>query len=218
RFAFVTRGGHLRVCQWQEEEPYEMEVLATCDYEGIPNYVRLTGNGRYVVVLEDKLRYFEISETGDSIKPAGELPHYAGLALGTGSRFLAAHPDGYLESIDLRKPKKSVPLSEPVQRVTSMTISDDSRVVATLDARDTMRFWLVDSDQCVLERPLPEKLKRVRFSGNGRYLAGLSENGSLQVWELEWQLDPSKPVAPPAVEQEEAPKGLWGRFKEKLGF
>ena len=109
-------------------------------------------------------------------------------------------------------------LTESVKKVTSMTISDDSRVVATLDALDTMRFWLVDSDQCVLERPLTEKLKRIRFSGNGRYLAGLSENGSLQVWELEWQLDPSKPVAPPAAEVEEVSKGLWGRLKEKLGF
>lgn len=218
RFAFVTRGGHLRVCRWQEEEPYEMEVLATCDYEGIPNYVRLTGDGRYVVVLEDKLRYFEVSETGDAVKPVGELSHYAGLAVGPQSRFLAAHPDGLLEIIDLRKPKKSVPLTESVKKVTSMTISDDSRVVATLDALDTMRFWLVDSDQCVLERPLTEKLKRIRFSGNGRYLAGLSENGSLQVWELEWQLDPSKPVAPPAAEVEEVSKGLWGRLKEKLGF
>ncbi|MFA5505812.1 MAG: protein kinase [Vulcanimicrobiota bacterium] len=215
-FALVSRSGRLCVGRWQGEEPYQMEVTAACDYEGIPNYVRLTGDGRFVIVLEDKLRYFEVSESGDSVKPVGELPYYAGLALGKGSRFLGAHPDGHLETVDLRRPKKRTPLSGVVKKITSMAMSDDGCVVATLDARDTLRFWLVESDQCVLERPLTEKLKRVRFSGNGRYLSGLAENGCLQMWELEWQLDPNRPVVASLPAQE--PRGLWGRLKTRLGL
>jgi serine/threonine protein kinase/WD40 repeat protein len=217
-FAFVTRGGELRVGRWGPEEPYEIEMMATCECDGIPSHVRVTNNARFVAVLEDELRYFEISESGDEVKPLGERPHYAGLSLGPHSGFIGAHPDGYLESLDLRRPTKGTPLSDPVKTVKSMTISDDSCVVATLDARDTLRFWLVDSDLCVLERPLTVRLKRVRFSGNGRYLAGLADNGSLLVWELEWQLDPNKPVMPPEEEAEIVNPGMWERLKQKFGF
>jgi serine/threonine protein kinase/WD40 repeat protein len=217
RFALVTRGGQLLLGQWQSQEPLELSLLASCEYEGIPHHVSLSESGEFVVVCEEKSRAFAYSEGDQTLKRKGEFPHYIGLQL-TRDRFVGAHPQGNVELIDIAKEKVLGPLQGEAKKVTCMTRTADGGVVAALDARATLRFWLVDSQQCVLERRLGVGLKWILFSGNGRYLAGLIERGSLLIWELEWQLDPSSPKVVVVEEIEVEAEGFWKKFFGFFGF
>lgn len=220
RFAFVNRGGELRLCEWGREQPFEMEVLASCAYEGVPHQVDLSDDGLRVVVGGEKSRVFVYSEEDKELKAEGDVDHNIGLPLPE-QRYIGAHARGYLDIHDLSKGKSVGEIPGEISKVTCMTRPKDGGVVATLDARDTLRFWLVEPRLCVLDRPLGERLKSVLFSGNGRYLAGLSDQGSLLIWELEWQLDPSKPRGgDKSVEPEEEPETLtlWQRIKKFFGF
>jgi len=216
RFAAVTRGGLLLIGQWQAEEPMELSILATCEYQGIPHQISVSEDGRHVVVCEEKSRVYTYSEESETIAQAFELPYSMGIQLPSGG-FVGAHPKGHLEYCGLEKRTPPEPFPGEANQLTCMSQTADGGVVATLDSRDTLKFWLVDSRQCVLERRLGVGLKWVLFSGNGRYLAGLVKRGSLLIWELEWQLDPDKPkVAEAVVPTSEETPGFWGRLLNRF--
>lgn len=217
-FAFVTRGGRLCLGNWAPESPFELKILASCDYEGIPHQVTLSNDVKYLVVVEEKSRIFVYNEAAQSLKPQGEFSHYLGSFLGQSYKFLGSHSGGFLETYNVKQQKSLARMPDQVQRVTSMTFTSDGCVVAALDLRDTLRLWLVESNFCVLERPIGERLKRLLFSGSGRYLAGLSETGSLLIWELEWQLDPSRVLLTQVHPEATESLGLWGRIKKSLGL
>ena len=221
RFAVVTEGGELLLGEWQAQEPFEMSILASCDYEGMPREVSISRDCQYLVVCEEKARIYEVTSEPWEVKPAGDCPYQSGIHLPQAGRYLGAHPNETLEIYDLAQNALVSTFPDRSGKVSCMTRTNDGGVVATLDANDTLRFWLVESQLCVLERRLGVGLRSVLFSGNGRYLAGLSEQGSLIVWELEWQLDPNKPRQTVQEVVEEAPPeklGFWSKVKMKFGF
>jgi WD40 repeat protein len=132
---------------------------------------------------------------------------------------VGALPSGTLELYDVSEEKAVTQFSGEMSRVSCITRSADGGVVATLDSKETLRFWLVESKFCVLERRMGVGLKSILFSGNGRFLGGMTEQGSLLIWELEWQLDPAKPRIKKVDEEPVAPVlSLWQKLKKKLGF
>jgi WD40 repeat protein len=90
-------------------------------------------------------------------------------------------------------------------------------VLATVDGERFLQIWLVESTHCVLERHLSEGIRTLTFSGNGRYLACLSEKGTLIVWDMEWQLDPDIVQTAPLEERLPSKTGVWSRLRAKLG-
>lgn len=219
RFAVVSDGGKLIVGEWQAHGPFEISILASCDYEGVPRAVTMSADGQFAVVCEEKSRVYRYDEESKALKLTGDCPCHLGLSLAQSGLYLGARSDGKMELYNLTDRKSVALFPEEPGKVVCMTTTTDGQVVATLDSNDTLRFWLVDSKLCVLERRLGVGLRKALFSGNGRYLAGFGEQGSLIIWELEWQLDPNVQRAEPAPEPEEPEnKGFWSKVKRKFGF
>lgn len=220
RFAVVDETGKLVVGEWKAQEPFELEILAVCDCEGVPRSVALSGDGRYAVVSDDKSRVYHLDAETKSLKVVADFACGLGLSLSDGQAYLGARQDGNLELYRLGTKKSVGEFPDAPARMICLTATADGGVVATLDANDTLRFWLVDSKLCVLERRLGVGLRKVVFSGNGRYLAGVGEQGSVIIWELEWQLDPNTQRATLTMESVAMPEesGFWDRVKRKFGF
>ena len=231
RFACVTRGGQLLVGGWKGEEPFEFELQASIEYQGVPHQVNFAEDGDMIIVGEEKSRFYKLKERDGTltISASGDTSHSIGMPLPRFEQLAGLNQKGDLELVGLKKKKPVAQLASEIKKIQSVTCSGDGGVLATLDDRDNLCLWLVDARLCVLERPVGFRLKRILFSGNGRYLAGLAESGSLVLWEMEWQLDPTqqKVAGPAAVASTpaspaEAGKagGLswWAKLKKLFGF
>lgn len=219
RFVVASDSGKISVGEWKAQEPFDFSIVATLGYEGVPRSVSLSGDGAFVLVCDEKSHLYRVDMEAKVLKSASEFPSTLGLPLGQGALYLGADSDGHLELYHLGAKKSVGRFPEAPARISCLTTTKDGGVVATLDASDNLRFWLVDSKLCVLERRLGVGLRKIVFSGNGRYLAGCGEHGSVIVWELEWQLDPNNQRSTLEVESEELEEpGFWNRMKRKFGL
>ena len=217
-FAFANRGGTLQTGRWSETEPFEFELLSSCTFTGFPDSVRVSNDGKFIVISEEKSQVFSLQEPTSIPQPARSFGFVEGDFPGSGPFYIGSHSDGYMEMTDLSNGKVMTKYSEADSgKITALAISNDGEFLATVANQDRLQLWLVESGLCLLERPLVGKVKSIVVSGNGRYLAGLSEQGNLLVWELEWQLDPAGRNEE-SIEERLAPPSFWSRVKERFGW
>lgn len=213
-FAIVERSGTVRTGRWQGTKPYEVEMLQSTEGVGFPRGVRVAPNGRWVVVDEDRCLVFRLSELQAEPKKEYELDYHL-TKLPTANHLIGSTRQGGLHLYDLNDGLIVVEYPRHGHPITAMSCSSDGGVAAVIDSQNVLQLWLVDAKQCVLDRPLGIPIKEIVFSGNGRYLAGLSAKGSLIVWELEWQLDPDQPHAETLKERIPV-RGFWSRLKRRF--
>jgi WD40 repeat protein len=146
-----------------------------------------------------------------------ELPYRMTLLPAGGRHVIGANDTGALELFDLQDRKLVANFAREGEVIVSMAHTDDGAVLATVDAAGLLQIWLVETAHCVLERPLNENIRKLVFSGNGRYLACLSGKGVLTVWEMEWQLDPDVVQTAPLEERLPVKTGVWSRLRARFG-
>ncbi len=215
-FAFVDRSGRLRTGRWSQKQPFTLESLAEYSSIELPNSVTVGREGRWVIVAEDHSKVFHLSEPESEPRLVCELDYRLTVLPAGGRHLIGSTEDGGLELFDLEDGLVVANFAREGAAITSMAITDDGGVLATVDANHHLQLWLVESGQCVMERPLPDAIRTLAFSGNGRYLASLNQNGVLVIWEMEWQLDPETEVME-TIEKRLPRKGVWSRLWRRFG-
>lgn len=216
-YAFVDRGGRLMTGRYSERRPLTLESLAIYKSIELPDAVIVGRNGGWIIVAEDRTsKIFRLPEPDSVPRLEMELPYRYALLPAGGRHLIGATDGGALELYDLQDRKLVANFARDGQPITSMAHTDDGAVLATVDAAGLLQIWLVESAHCVMERALNENVRKLVFSGNGRYLACLSSQGVLTVWELEWQLDPDVVETSSLEERLPVKSGVWSRLRAKF--
>jgi serine/threonine protein kinase/WD40 repeat protein len=219
-YAFVERGGRLLTGRYSERRPLALELLASYKSIELPDAVVVGRNGDWIIVAEDRSsKVFRTlqSESGLKLNLEMEVPYRLTLLPAGGRHLIGATDTGALEMFNLQSRKLVTRFPREGAPILAMACSDDGAVLATVDGERFLQIWLVESTHCVLERHLSEGIRTLTFSGNGRYLACLSEKGTLIVWDMEWQLDPDIVQTAPLEERLPSKTGVWSRLRAKLG-
>lgn len=217
-YAFVDRGGRLLTGRYSERRPLALESLAMYKSIELPDSVMVGRNGSWIIVAEDRTsKVFRLAEPTSVPRLEMELPYRLTVLPAGGRHLIGATDSGTLELYDLQDRKLVANFPRQGAPIVSMSCTDDGGVLATVDAADTLQLWLVDSAHCVMERPAGERTRKLVFSGNGRYLACLSEKGTITVWEMEWQLDPDVVQTAPIEERLPVKTGMWSRLRARFG-
>ncbi len=216
-YAFVDRGGRLCTGRWSEGVPLQLESLNMVKGIDLPDSVTVGRDGSWLLVAESgQTKVFRL-EQPDSIPKFEEVLEYRQTLLPTGGRHMVGTTSrGGVELYDLKSRRVVGAFERQGAVVTAMASTPDGAVLAICDRNDVLSLWLVESRQCLMERPLSEPVRRLEFASNGRYLACLSERGVFTVWELEWQLDPTTVQTVSLEERLPEEKGMWSRLRRRF--
>lgn len=221
-FAFVDRGGRLCTGRHSEGLPLNLESLAIYKSIELPDAVTVGENGAWLVVTEDRAsKVFALAEPSAVPKLEMELDYGHVVLPNKGGYLVGSTEEGGLDLYDLRRRRRLATLREEGPAIVAMACSEDGEILAVVDQQANLSLWLLSNRTCVLERPLGDPVRKAVFSGNGRYLCILTQQGALTVWELEWTLDsdevrrtPERPADEPAAPPR---SGLWSRLRARFG-
>lgn len=217
-FAFVDRGGRLCTGRYSEKRPFTLESLAIYKSIELPDAVTVGKDGCWMLVAEDRgSKVFRLAEPNSVPVLEAEIAYRHTLLPAGGRHVIGSTDDGRLELYDLQDRRLVANFPREGAPITAMACSDDGAILATVDSDDLLQLWLVETAHCVMERPAGEPVLKLMFSGNGRYLAILTQKGSLTVWEMEWQLDPDVVDIAPIEERLPVRTGVWGRLRARFG-
>jgi WD40 repeat protein len=184
----------------------------------LPDSVTVGRNGCWLIVGEDRSsKVFRLPEPNSVPKLEMELGYRLTLLPVGGRHLIGSTDDGRLELYDLQDRKLVANFPRDGAAITAMACTSDGGVLASVDGNDLLQLWLVESAHCVMERPVGEPMRKLVFSGNGRYLACLSQKGTLTVWEMEWQLDPDVVQAASLEQRLPVKGGVWSKLRARFG-
>jgi serine/threonine protein kinase/WD40 repeat protein len=217
-YAFVDRGGRLLTGRYSERRPLALESLAMYKSIELPDSVTVGRNGCWLIVAEDRgSKVFRLAEPNSVPKLEMELNYRLTLLPAGGRHMIGSTDSGGLELYDLQDRKVLTRFPREGAPIVAMACSSDGGILATVDSQDVLQLWLIESFHCVMERPAGEPVRKLVFSGNGRYLASLSQKGTLTVWEMEWQLDPDVVQVSNLEERLPVKEGVWTRLRRRFG-
>ena len=219
-FAFVDRGGRLCTGRWSEKQPFTLESLSMYKSIELPDSVTVGRDGCWLIVAEGRSKVFRLPEPTSQPKLEAELDYRWTLLPAGGRHMIATKYNGGLVIYDLQDRKEVAHFPrEDGAPIVAMACTKDGAVLATVDEQDLLQVWLVELTHCVFEVSAGEPIRRMAFSGNGRYLSCLTQKGTLIVWEMEWQLDPDVVTTPAHIEERlpTSQVGVWGRLRARFG-
>ena len=171
-------------------------------------------------MAEGRSKVFRLPEPTSQPKLEAELDYRWTLLPAGGRHMIATKYNGGLVIYDLQDRKEVAHFPrEDGAPIVAMACTKDGAVLATVDEQDLLQVWLVELTHCVFEVSAGEPIRRMAFSGNGRYLSCLTQKGTLIVWEMEWQLDPDVVTTPAHIEERlpTSQVGVWGRLRARFG-
>ncbi len=217
-FVAQDEGGRLHWGRWGAEAPYRVEVSGESVDVEFTGKLALASGGRWLAVTDKTTKIFHRSDPFARPRQRTELPYRLALFPSGHRHLLGVDAQNSLALYDLQDSIEVSTLEEQIDIPHASLISTrDGSVIAAVDLQNRLRFWLLELQRCVMERPLGESHYSFTFSGDGRYLGALTPDGRIVTWELEWQLDPDRPGA--AALYERLPTlGVWGRLRKRFGL
>ncbi|MBE0653823.1 MAG: hypothetical protein IH594_08495 [Bacteroidales bacterium] len=181
--SFVSAGSDGTILRWNAGSGQKnyTQILAG---RGIIEKIRITGNGRWLIIAETRKGILLQSLSGGSSAPEtlkGQELNVQTIAVAPDdATFFTAGVSNFIERYDINS-RTSSKLTDTQSRVNSLAVSPNGEMLAGGTRDGAATIWRLNKNQesVVVHNQPGNSVQSVSFSPNGRYLACGTQNGNV---------------------------------------